>query len=125
MMKEKKTEVITFRTDKPIKEMLDETAKLNQWSVSQVVAAIVQNWAINPNPTRIVVKTKELLEVIEEIKEDNKEAVEISIDMIEDSETEIEEKCLMFATLECGGRGYCGDYERIREITPEEIRQIQ
>lgn len=39
-MKEKKTIVITFRTDTKTKEKLDKVAEEKEWSISQVVEKI-------------------------------------------------------------------------------------
>lgn len=39
-MKDKKTVVITFRTDEKTKEKLDQMAETREWSISQVVEKI-------------------------------------------------------------------------------------
>lgn len=74
--------------------------------------------------TRIIVKTKELLKVMVELGMEEKEAIEITIGMFENFETEKMEKCISFATLECGGYGCCNDFDLVKEMTPEEIEQI-
>lgn len=73
---------------------------------------------------KIIVRTKELLQVMIEIANEEKEAVEITIGKFENINTGIYEKCITFATLECGGEGYCGDFDRICEMTDEEIENI-
>jgi len=40
----KKTEYITFRTDKETKEFLAKIAADKKWSISQLVEEIVQQW---------------------------------------------------------------------------------
>ena len=40
----KKTEFITFRTDKDTKESLERIASDKKWSISQLVEEIVQEW---------------------------------------------------------------------------------
>ena len=44
IMAEKKTEVITFRTDTQITKMLDEIGKQKEWSKSKVVEKICQEY---------------------------------------------------------------------------------
>lgn len=46
-MAEKKTEVITFRTDTQITKMLDEIGQLKEWSRSKVVEKICQEYYNN------------------------------------------------------------------------------
>lgn len=43
-MKEKKTVVITFRTDPRIKEDLDKISREKEWSISQVVEKICREY---------------------------------------------------------------------------------
>lgn len=43
-MAEKKTEVITFRTDPKISEMLDELRSEKEWSRSKMVEKILQEY---------------------------------------------------------------------------------
>lgn len=43
-MAEKKTEVITFRTDPTISEMLDELRSEKEWSRSKMVEKILQEY---------------------------------------------------------------------------------
>lgn len=43
-MAEKKTEVITFRTDATISEMLDELRSEKEWSRSKMVEKILQEY---------------------------------------------------------------------------------
>lgn len=63
---------------------------------------------------KIVIKTDDLIDRIQEIINEQKEAVEI----------EIVEHKMYIATLECGGLGYCNDYEPIIALTAEEIENI-
>lgn len=43
-MKDKKTEVVTFRTDKNTKQNLDKISEEKEWSVSQVVEKICREY---------------------------------------------------------------------------------
>lgn len=43
-MKEKKTEVITFRTDQETKRKLDSMSEEREWSISQVVEKICKEY---------------------------------------------------------------------------------
>ena len=40
----KRTEFISFRTDKETKDILKEYAESKKWSISQLVEEIVQEW---------------------------------------------------------------------------------
>ena len=63
---------------------------------------------------KIVVRTDDLIDIIQDIIEDRKDAIELEID----------EHKLFIATLECGGTGYCNDYEPIIAMTQSEIERI-
>ena len=45
----KRTEFISFRTDKETKEILKEYAESKKWSISQLVEEIVQEWIAKEN----------------------------------------------------------------------------
>jgi hypothetical protein len=40
----KKTEFISFRTDRETKEILEQIAKEKKWSISQLSEEIIQQW---------------------------------------------------------------------------------
>lgn len=63
---------------------------------------------------KIVVRTDDLNDVIQEIIDARKDAIELEID----------DHKLHIATLECGGLGYCSDYEPITAMTQSEIQRI-
>lgn len=44
MQKQKKNEIITFRTDSETKQMLEMIAERNKWSVSQVVEQLIKDF---------------------------------------------------------------------------------
>lgn len=132
MEKPKKTEVITFRTDKGIKQYLEEIAKLNQWSVAQVVAAIIQNYSINPNAGQIIVKAKSFFEYVDELKKDNSiEALEINIGLreLEEDEPKIEnnpyEKVFYIDIPRSGGLGIEQNNDYLQEMKQNEILDIK
>lgn len=48
-MKEKKTEVITFRTTERVKEKLGIEAEKRGWSISQLVERIIAEYTVKEN----------------------------------------------------------------------------
>ncbi len=46
----KKTEYITYRTDKAIKEILAEIAAEKKWSISQLSEEIIRQWLTEHHP---------------------------------------------------------------------------
>ena len=49
----KKTESITYRTDKKIKEILMDIAKEKKWTISQLSEEIVREWLAQNYPDQI------------------------------------------------------------------------
>ena len=47
----KKTEFITFRTDKDTKLLLEKLAAEKKWSISQLSEEIIQQWLASQNLT--------------------------------------------------------------------------
>ena len=125
IMKEKKTAVITFRTEEWIKEALVEAAEQNKWSLAQLVEEVCKKFVVCPHPERITVKTKQLVSVIEEINIEGEEtATEIQIRLqVNKNETDIE-KTLSFCVLINGGLGCINDFETLTELTDEELLDI-
>lgn len=81
-MKNKKTEVITFRVDTEIKEKIDKIATKKEWSISQAVEYICKNYFDQINkfgktPTEAVKTYKEKVE---------EEFSEIPLDQYENNE---------------------------------------
>ncbi len=46
----KKTEYITYRTDKEIKDILTRIAAEKKWSISQLSEEIIRQWLSEHNP---------------------------------------------------------------------------
>lgn len=46
----KKTESITFRTDKQIREALNSVAAEKKWSISQLSEEIIREWLLEKRP---------------------------------------------------------------------------
>ena len=46
----KKTEYITYRTDKQIKEILNQIAAEKKWSISQLSEEIIREWLEEKRP---------------------------------------------------------------------------
>lgn len=46
----KKTEYITYRTDKPTKAVLTKIANEKKWSISQLSEEIIQEWLREKRP---------------------------------------------------------------------------
>lgn len=49
----KKTESITYRTDKKIKEVLMDIAKEKKWTISQLSEEIIREWLVQNYPDQI------------------------------------------------------------------------
>lgn len=63
---------------------------------------------------KITVRIEKLLEMLNEAVESDYKVVELEIDNNE----------LNIAAIECGGLGYCGDFDIIKGLTDEEIAEI-
>ena len=124
-MKEKKTAVITFRTEEWVKDLLQEAADQNKWSIAQTVNELCIKFVVNPQPETIIVKTKELVNIANElIKKGNETGTQLRIDISTDeNKTEIYKE-LFFEVLESGGHGCIADFDAIKEMTEEEILDI-
>lgn len=46
----KKTESITYRTDKQVREALNAVAEEKKWSVSQLSEEIIRQWLMEKHP---------------------------------------------------------------------------
>lgn len=123
-MKEKKTAVITFRTNEEIKEALIECAKQNEWSQAKTIEQICKNFLVNPEPFKITIWAKDLLEIAKELKEEGCGGVELSIDLKWDEETETYYKELNAYGLEGGGFGSILFDACARGMTEEEQLDI-
>lgn len=123
-MKEKKTELITFRTDKITKMYLEEAAKQNKWTTSQVCEEICKQFTINPQPGQIIINTEELKRIYEELKKDELEAckLEITLELMDEATVS---KSIEITGLQSGGLGAVMGYEPIYEMTKEEINKIK
>lgn len=122
-MKEKKTAVITFRTEQWTKEALERIANTNKWSVAQTVNELCKKYAINPRPEEIIIKASDLIKLVNEIKaEGENKAVRLIIDLETDGETAY--KTIRTEVWECGGHGCIGDFDEVREMTAEEIQNL-
>lgn len=51
-MKEKKTQVITFRTTEAVKEKLGEEAEGKGWTISQLAERIIAQYVDNDSPQK-------------------------------------------------------------------------
>lgn len=122
-MKEKKTAVITFRTEEWTKEALERIASANKWSVAQTVNELCKKYAINPRPEEIIIKANDLINLANDVKtEGENKAVKLSINIEFDGEKAY--KAIRTEVWECGGYGCIGDFDEIREMTAKEIRDI-
>ena len=124
-MKEKKTAVITFRTEEWVKERLELAAEQNKWSVAQTVNELCKKFVVNPHPEQIIVKAKDLIQAAEDIKKENPNgAVNLKIDLeVTEDEQDIT-KVINYEVWECGGLGCVVNFDPIYEMTPEEIKEI-
>ena len=50
----KKTESITYRTDKKIKEVLMNIAKEKKWTISQLSEEIIREWLVQNYPEEVL-----------------------------------------------------------------------
>lgn len=46
----KKTESITYRTDKQVREALKQIAEEKKWSISQLSEEIIRQWLLEKHP---------------------------------------------------------------------------
>ena len=129
MNKDKKTEVITIRLSKALKEYLEASAMANQWSVAQVAATIIEERATNPYPNAILISLEKLEKLIAEIKEKdpNRKAIhlEISLQQPQNTNEEIYEKVLDISTLKNGFRDENSNFDSIPELTCEEVYELE
>lgn len=124
-MKEKKNAVITFRTEEWVKTELEKAAKTNKWSLAQTVEEICKKFICNPQPDRIIVRTRDLAKITGECLRENKDsATELIIDLETNEEATEVYKVLSFLLLESGGLGCIADFDNIKEMTPEEILNL-
>ena len=124
-MADKKTEVITFRTEEWVKNLLQIAADQNKWSIAQTVNEICKKFVCNPQPDRIIVKTKDIARVVGECLRENKEsATEIIIDLQENEDKKELYKELRIRVLESGGLGCIDDFDNIKELSEEELLDI-
>ena len=123
-MKEKKTAVITFRTEEWVKNELQEVANQNNWSQAQVVEQICKNFITNPEPNQIIIKAKDLLKIAKEIEEEKCGGAEITIDFRWDEKTQTYFKELTANGIECGGNGYIAMDTAAKELTNDEISEL-
>ena len=129
MEKPKKTEVITFRTDKNVKDTLEEMAEYYQWTIAKVVEQIIINFISDPAPGKITIKTDELYRAYKELKENRNEGVKLEIDIITENEYLDDEETIRYrgmriTGLEAGGLGACSDFDPIKELSYDEILDI-
>lgn len=124
MNEPKKTEVITFRTTKQMKDYLEEMSKLNHWSIAQVVFAIIHNYIVDDKPNSIIVKAKDFYEYVKSTETTMEaDALEISIFNYENDEKNTH-KYIVLDKIECGGAGLVSNDESLIEMTEEEILDI-
>lgn len=121
-MKEKKNSVITFRTEDWVKNQLQIAADQNQWSLAQTAETICKKFVANPQPGTIVIKLKNLEEIINQVKEGGYQAIKLNIDIVEENNELYKE--LDIIGLESGGWGACYDFDTIRGLTKLEILDI-
>ena len=124
-MKEKKTAVITFRTEQWVKDILETAAEENKWSVAQTVNELCKKFVANPQPEEIIIKTADLIKALDEIKAEGEEtALRLRIDLtVNEDETDIC-KILTFDIIENAGLGLIEGPKPISEMTREEISQV-
>lgn len=123
-MKEKKSAVITFRTEEWVKQKLEQYAKEEKRSIAQIAEQACRNIAIDPRPNEIIVKTEELYSKVKEYKEDGTKAIILHFDMVPNDEERVIYKAIHFEGLESGGRIRWQDMDEIEEMTTEEILEI-
>lgn len=124
-MKEKKTAVITFRTEEWVKNLLQKAADQNKWTIAQTVNELCKKFVANPHPETITVRTKDLHRIVGELIEEGEETgTEINIGIEADEENNTIKKALNFEVIECGGLGRIGAFDSLPDLTDEEIQEI-
>lgn len=124
-MAEKKNEVITFRTEEWVKAELQKVAEYNQWSIAQTANQIIINYLLNPRPEQITIRSEDFIKAAISIrKEGSDKAVELAINLKENSHNKSLAKYLEYKVIECGGLGCINDFEPIKEMTEDEILDL-
>lgn len=121
----KKTAIITFRTEEWVKNEIQKYAEANKWSPAQTVEEIIKLFIANPHPNKITVKTTDLIEMVEALKENECGGAEISIELHQNSEETILFKELEIGGLITGGYGYISLDKTAPEMTEEEVLEIE
>lgn len=125
MKNDKKTEVITFRTDETTKQILEKESKKRDWTVAQIVNNICKSYIENQNPGSIVLKSKTFFEYVEKLKNDKTiEAIEVNIYTYED-DNKINKKYFSIDVIRCGGMVCEDNDDSLMEMTQEEIYEIE
>ncbi len=122
----KKTEVITLRTQEWVKNGIEEAAKQNGWSTAKTTEEIIKNFLINPQPGTITIRVKDLEELLKEAQTENPNgAIELQIEIEENEEENKLEKILSFSTLSAGGL-VCYMHDTVfKDLTNEELLDIE
>lgn len=124
-MKEKKTTVITFRTEDWVKETLQEYAQQNKWSVAQTVETICKNFIADPFANEIIVSLADLIKIVDQLKNEGIDKGVRMYTVLEANEGKLElKKRMEFELLECGGNGCITGFEPIYQLNEEEILDI-
>lgn len=124
-MTDKKTEVITFRTEPWVKNRLQEIANQNHWTIAQTVNQVCTNFIVEPKPNEITIKSEDFIRAAKEIRQEGTDkGVELRIAVSVDEENQCYYKELIYDIIECGGLGAIGCNSAIREMTENEILDI-
>lgn len=124
-MEEKKTEVITFRTEKWVKERLEAITKKNKWSLAQLVNQLCMNFLVDPKPNQITVKGEDIIKMAIIVRQEGSEkGVELTINVRANEEETDLIKELTYDMIECGGLGCIAGGDPLKEMTPDEILEI-
>ena len=95
-MADKKSEVITFRTEEWVKNELQKVADHNKWSTAQTANQIIVNYLLNPHPESITISAEDFVKAAVAIrKEGIDKGVEISINLKKEHESEMPHKYLI------------------------------
>ena len=119
---------ITFETEQWTKEQLEQIAKINDFSVDEMLNQLILSYIYNPRPGQITIRGEDIVDAAKMVATEGTEKA-VKLDIYQ-KENQIEGEDYIFYTkhlsvdmLECGGCGLIAG-EIYDEITPEELEEI-
>lgn len=117
---------ITFETEQWLKEQLEEMARINDFSIDEILNQLILSYIYNPRPGQITIKGEDIVDAAKLVATEGIEKA-VKLDIYQ-KENQGEDyifctKHLSVDILECGVCGMIAG-EIYDEITPEELEEI-